>query len=116
MPEILKTMPEEVQNAIKAVNKETLNGTRDGLETTSDKLFLLSEIEVNGSVYFSNNFAEGARYAYYTDVNTQIMNASWWLRGPGKNNAIGFTQINTSGYMANGSAEYACGVVFGFCF
>ena len=116
MPEILKTMPEEVQNAIKAVNKETLNGTRDGLETTSDKLFLLSEIEVNGSVYFSNNFAEGARYAYYTDVNTQIMNASWWLRGPGKTNAIGFTQINQSGYMANGSAEYSCGVVFGFCF
>ena len=116
MPEILKTMPEEVQNAIKAVNKETLNGTRDGLETTSDKLFLLSEIEVNGSVYFSNNFAEGARYAYYTDLNSQIMNASWWLRGPGKNNAIGFTQINQSGYMANGSAEYSCGVVFGFCF
>ena len=120
MAEILNAMPSEVQNAIKAVNKETLNGTRDGLETTSDKLFLLSEIEVNGSVYFSNNFAEGSRYPYYT-VNSQIMNsgnkpASWWLRGPGKNNAIGFTQIVASGYMANGSAEYACGVVFGFCF
>ena len=121
MPAILSAMPSEVHNAIKAVNKETLNGTRDGLETTSDKLFLLSEIEVNGSVYFSNNFAEGSRYPYYTDLNSQIMNlgknpATWWLRGPGKNNAIGFTQINMSGYMANGSAEYACGVVFGFCF
>ena len=121
MPAILSAMPSEVQNAIKAVNKETLNGTRDGLETTSDKLFLLSEIEVNGSVYFSNNFAEGSRYPYYTDLNSQIMNlgknpATWWLRGPGKDNAIGFTQINRSGYMANGSAEYACGVVFGFCF
>ena len=120
MPAILSAMPSEVQNAIKAVNKETLNGSRDGLETTSDKLFLLSEIEVNGSVFFSNNFAEGSRYPYY-DVNSQIMNsgnkpASWWLRGPGKSNAIGFTQINASGYMANGSAEYACGVVFGFCF
>ena len=121
MAGILNAMPSEAQNAIKAVNKETLNGTRDGLETTSDKLFLLSEIEVNGSVYFSNNFAEGSRYPYYTDVNSQIMNsgnkpATWWLRGPGKSNAIGFTQINMSGYMANGSAEYACGVVFGFCF
>ena len=121
MANILSAMPSEVQNAIKAVNKETLNGTRDGLETTSDKLFLLSEIEVNGSVYFSNNFAEGTRYSYYTDLNSQIMNsgkypASWWLRGPGKTNDIGFTQINASGYMANGSAEYACGVVFGFCF
>ena len=121
MANILSAMPSEVQNAIKPVNKETLNGTRDGLETTSDKLFLLSEIEVNGSVYFSNNFAEGTRYSYYTDLNSQIMNnengpATWWLRGPGKNNAIGFTQINMSGYMANGSAEFACGVVFGFCF
>ena len=114
MPEILAAMP--VKDAIKAVNKETLNGTRDGLETTSDKLFLLSEIEVNGSVYFSNNFAEGSRYAFYTDLNSQIMNASYWLRGPGKTNAIGYTQINKSGYMANGSAEYASGVVFGFCF
>ena len=116
MPEILKTMPSEVQKAIKAVNKETLNGTRDGLETTSDKLFLLSEIEVNGSVFFSNNFAEGTRYAYYANGGSQIMGSTWWLRGPGKSNDIGYTQIITSGYMANGSAEYACGIVFGFCF
>ena len=114
MPEILASMP--VKDAIKAVNKETLNGTRDGLETTSDKLFLLSEVEVNGSVYFSNNFAEGKRYEFFTDVDSMKSNASYWLRGPGKNNNIGYTQINMSGYMANGSAEYACGVVFGFCF
>ena len=114
MAEILEVMP--VKDAIKAVNKETLNGTRDGLETTSDKLFLLSEVEVNGSVFFSNNFAEGSRYAYYANGGSQIMSATWWLRGPGKSNAIGYTQINMSGYMANGSAEYACGVVFGFCF
>ena len=114
MAEILEVMP--VKDAIKAVNKETLNGTRDGLETTSDKLFLLSEIEVNGSVFFSNNFAEGSRYAYYANGGSQIMSATWWLRGPGKSNNIGYTQINMSGYMANGSAEYACGVVFGFCF
>ena len=114
MAEILEVMP--VKDAIKAVNKETLNGTRDGLETTSDKLFLLSEVEVNGSVYFSNNFAEGSRYAFFGDVDSMKLNATYWLRGPGKSNAIGYTQINMSGYMANGSAEYACGVVFGFCF
>ena len=114
MPEILAAMP--VKGAIKDVNKETLNGTRDGLETTSDKLFLLSEIEVNGSVYFSNNFAEGSRYAFYTGLDSQIMNDSYWLRGPGMSNDVGFTQINGSGYMANGHAETASGVVFGFCF
>ena len=116
MLEILNAMPSEVKDKIKEVNKETLNGTRDGLETTSDKLFLLSEIEVNGSVYFSNNFEEGSRYAYYANGGSVIMSATWWLRGPGKNNALGYTQINQSGYMANGSAENPCGVVFGFCF
>ena len=116
MGKILSAMPDEVKNAITAVNKETLNGTRDGLETTSDKLFLLSEVEVNGSVYFSNNFAEGSRYAYFGDVDSMKLNATYWLRGPGKSNDIGYTQINMSGYMANGSAEYDCGVVFGFCF
>ena len=114
MSEILEVIP--VKDAIKAVNKETLNGERNDLETTSDKLFLLSEIEVNGSVFFSNNFAEGERYAYYANGGSTIMESTWWLRGPGKSNNIGFTQINKSGYMANGSAEYACGVVFGFCF
>ena len=114
MAEIFEVMP--VKDAIKAVNKETLNGTRDGLETTSDKLFLLSEVEVNGSVFFSNNFAEGSRYAFFGDVDSMKLNASYWLRGPGKSNAIGYTQINMSGYMGNGSAETACGVVFGFCF
>ena len=114
MAEILEVMP--VKDAIKAVDKETLNGTRDGLETTSDKLFLLSEIEVNGSVYFSNNFAEGSRYAFFGDVDSMKLNATYWLRGPGKSNDIGYTQIIMSGYMANGSAEIAAGVVFGFCF
>ena len=120
MVEILSVMPTEVQNAIKAVDKETLKGDGSGLETTSDKLFLLSLMECYGSTFYSNGYEEGKRYAYYETLEDRVMSSTWWLRGPGinngKNNGIGFTQINLSGYMANGDASYASGVVFGFCF
>ena len=120
MVEALAAMPIEVQNAVKAVDKLTLKGDASGLETTSDKLFLLSLFECYGSTFYSNGYEEGSKYEYYSSIDKRIMNATWWLRGPGvnngKNNGIGFTQINMSGYMANGSAEYASGVIFGFCF
>ena len=120
MVEILSAIPSEVQNAIKAVDKLTLKGDGSGLETTSDKLFLLSLYECYGSTFYSNGYEEGSKYAYYSNEDNRIMNATWWLRGPGinngKNNGIGFTQINMSGLMANGDASYASGVIFGFCF
>ncbi len=122
MAEILSVMPSEVSNAIKAVDKLTLKGDGSGLETTSDKLFLMSLIEVYGSTFYSNGYEEGSIYEYYSvnGIEKRMMNATWWLRGPGinngKNNGIGFTQINMSGYMANGDASTKVGVVFGFCF
>ena len=141
MAEILSVMPSEVQNAIKAVDKVSLNGTKSALETTSDKLFLLSEIEVNGSTYYSGGYVEGARYAYYVDqkvdskgnIISQIMKASpnkenkwtvsWYLRTPMNDKGdqtngwnTRFIAINGSGYMTNITAEIKSGLVFGFCF
>ena len=139
MAEILAAMPDEVKNAIKAVDKVSLNGSKDALETTSDKLFLLSEKEVNGSEYYSGGYVEGSRYAYYADqkwdsngnLSSQIMKASpnkenkwtvsWFLRTP-KNRPTEegyqtrFIIINGSGFMAANTAEIKSGVVFGFCF
>lgn len=123
MPEILAAMPSEVQNAIKAVDKLTLKGDKSGLETTSDKLFLLSEMEVNGSSYWSGGYAEGDRYdAFYNDPSSQVMisNGSYYLRTPknagNSGNDTSFIIINGSGYGTSSSAEYQMHVVFGFCF
>ena len=141
MAEILAAMPDEVKNAIKAVDKVSLNGSKDALETTSDKLFLLSEKEVNGTVYWSGNYAEGSRYAYYADqkwdsngnLSSQIMKASpnkenkwtvsWYLRTPKNDKGsetngwnTRFIAINGSGIPTNITAEIKSGVVFGFCF
>ena len=133
MAEILAAMPDEVKNAIKAVDKVSLNGSKSELETTSDKLFLLSEKEVNGSEYYSGGFEEGTRYAYYTNANSQIMKpspnkdnkwtVSWYLRTPKNDKGsetngwnTQFVGINGSGYMNALHADMKFGVVFGFCF
>ena len=136
MSKILSAMPNEVKGAIKAVDKVSLNGSKSDLETTSDKLFLLSEIEVNGSKYYSGGYVEGSRYAYYADqkmnsnwdVISQIMKpngltVSWYLRTPknDKGNQTNgwnttFMAINGSGIQTYITAECYAGVVFGFCF
>ena len=54
LPAILALMPTEVQNGIREVNKMTSAGSKsDTINTTADKLFLLSEIEIFGSVSYS---------------------------------------------------------------
>lgn len=51
LPAILALMPTEVQNGIREVNKLTSAGSKSAtINTTADKLFLLSEIEIFGSV------------------------------------------------------------------
>ena len=54
LPAILALMPTEVQNGIREVNKLTSAGNQSAtINTTADKLFLLSEIEIFGSVSYS---------------------------------------------------------------
>ena len=65
LPAILSQMPTEVQNGIREVNKLTSAGNQSAtINTTADKLFLLSEIEIFGSVSDSMS-GEGTQYDYY---------------------------------------------------
>ena len=49
-------MPTEVQNGIREVNQMTSAGSQSAtINTTADKLFLLSEIEIFGSVSYSKS-------------------------------------------------------------
>lgn len=62
LPAILARMPTEVQNGIREVNKLTSAGSQSAtINTTADKLFLLSEIEIFGSVRYSKS-GEGTQY------------------------------------------------------
>lgn len=121
LPAILALMPAEVQAAIKEVQKKTSAGNQSSsIQTTNDKLFLLSEIEIFGSTTFS--FAgEGTQYAYYQEGNSKVKNCSgsangWWERSPYSSHYGRFCFVYSAGSANWDYASYSFGVAFGFCF
>ena len=121
LPAILALMPTEVQNGIREVNKLTSAGSQSAtINTTADKLFLLSEIEIFGSVSYSKS-GEGTQYDYYKAGNSKVKkyNGSadyWWERSPYGGNSTRFCTVYGSGGADYGTASNAFGVAFGFCF
>jgi hypothetical protein len=124
MATLLNQLSSDLKSVLKFVNKVTSVGNNSsGLETTSDKLFLLSEIEVFGATRYSYA-GEGKQYEYYTAGNSTIkkVNGSayyWWERSPYSGDTIGFCCVGAGSNGASTSnysgASYSFGVSFGFC-
>jgi hypothetical protein len=121
---ILPLMPSEVQSSIRKVTKSTSKGSESStLIRTSDKLFLLSEIEVFNTTTASFN-GEGKQYEYYTKDGTTAKrkpNATsgiaWWLRSPVKDSAFRFITVAVSGKNTSQSnADNEFGMSYAFCF
>ena len=121
LPAILAKMPTDVQSGIREVNKLTSAGNQSAtINTTADKLFLLSEVEIFGSTTYSAA-GEGTQYDYYKAGNSKIKRrngsaAGWWERSPHDSNSRNFCMVLSSGYEDYNSANVAIGVAFGFCF
>ena len=121
LPAILALMPTEVQNGIREVNKLTSEGSQSStINTTADKLFLLSEIEIFGSVRYSKS-GEGTQYDYYSAGNSKVKNFSgsaysWWERSPMGSSSTAFCRVYSNGTTNNANASVSIGVAFGFCF
>lgn len=121
LPAILALMPTEVQNGIREVNKLTSAGSQSStINTTADKLFLLSEVEIFGSTSYSAA-GEGTQYDYYKAGNSKVKKlsgsaAAWWERSPYASNSAAFCLVISSGYANSNTASNAIGVAFGFCF
>lgn len=121
LPAILALMPTEVQNGIREVNKLTSAGSQSAtINTTADKLFLLSEIEIFGSVSYSKS-GEGTQYDYYKAGNSKVkkFNGSantWWERSPLASDSTFFCLVSSPGSAYYRNASLAYGVAFGFCF
>lgn len=121
MSEFLGQLGEDLQSVIKPVNKlVSIGDNTSTIETVSDKLFLLSEVEIFGSTTYS--FAgEGSQYDWYKAGNTRVkkVNGSediWWERSPYSGGTKYFCYVNSPG----GDADYnyasdSRGVSFGFC-
>ena len=122
LPSILTKMPSDVQTAIKEVNKKTSAGNQSTtINTTADKLFLLSEIEVHGQATKSVS-GEGQQYAYFSNGGSKIKTLNskatiWWLRSPNKSNSTAFCDVGAQGQadatVAAPSGNY--GAAFAFC-
>ena len=84
-------MPAEVVAALKAVTKKTTaGGASSAIDTTEDTLFLLSEIEVQGTRTHSPIAGEGTQYAYYQTAANRKKNRAWYLRSPRLNSTTCF--------------------------
>lgn len=121
MPALKALMPAEVQAGIRPVNKLTSAGNQSSsIVTTSDELFLPSEVEIFGSTSYS--FAgEGTQYEYYQAGNSKVKNQngsanSWWERSPFSGDSASFCPVRSRGTAGASYASSLYGVAFCFCF
>ena len=121
LPTRLALMPAEVQNGIREVNKLTSAGDQSfTINTTADKQFPLSEIEIFGIVTNSKS-GEGTQYAYYKAGNSKKKHLSgystvWWTRSPRGSRSTGFCCVDSGGAAGWYASSNAFGVAFAFCF
>lgn len=124
LPAILALMPSEVQAGIREVNKLTSAGRKSStINTTADKLFLLSGIEIFGST-FNTKKGEGSQYAYYSAGNSKVKKMKsrefetcyWWTRSPVGDRSDTFCVVSNVGGNDLLYASQAHGVAFAFCF
>lgn len=140
MSTLFSQLPADLQKVIKAVNKPASAGSQStDITVSSDKLWLLSVIELTGDANAPANAApynqEGAQYEYYKTVKDGTGTASntanpdrvkylsngdgaacvWWLRSPIATSATCFYYVYSAGYMRSYVASNAYGVSFGFC-
>ena len=129
MATLLTQLPSDLQSVIKQVNKKaTVGGTSTSITTSSDKLWLLAEVEVDGTTE-AGYVDEGEQYEYWKTVKDGTVRADrikylsngsgsangWWLRSPSIPFTTNFRPISTQGGLDSNDANYNYGVCFGFC-
>lgn len=126
---MLKSVPVELQSALKTVTKYT-NNTGNSTDSsavtaTTDYFFLLSEREIFGKVTYGNAYEAHYQhqYAYYAVGNSKVkyrhditgIAARWWLRSPRVSSSNRFVSVYTDGAVANYAANGSLGFAPGFC-
>lgn len=124
IPTLLALLPDEWQAVIKNVDKKTANGggkNYSATNTTSESLFLLSEIEIFETVtYAQDGDNEGSQYEFYANGGSKIkkindVGTNWWGRSCYYSSINNFCAVKYDGNDITGSAGSAWGVSFAFC-
>nr|DAP62528.1 MAG TPA: hyaluronidase [Caudoviricetes sp.] len=129
MATLLSQLPSDLQGVIKQVNKKaTAGGASTSITTSADKLWLLAEVEVDGTT--SAGYAdEGEQYEYWKTVKDGTVAAdrikylsngsgsayNWWLRSPYVSSSADFRNFGSTGIVNYYNAYITRGVSFGFC-
>lgn len=116
-------LPNTTQSMIKNVDKKTSAGNQSStINTDSDKVFLLSEIEIFGTTSYSAS-GEGSKYPYF-DTASNIYkkpsedtynSAFWWERSPYVSDSERFCFVNRGGGASRNAASNAYGLAPAFC-
>lgn len=130
LPSILKTLPQEWQDVIVTVNKNSAAGGKsDIVDTSENTLFLLSEIEMFGTTTAQNGVDEGVVYEYwngktdadrikYRDSDSDgVVDSAivYFLRSSIANNTALQCVVNKYGAISNTSAKNGSGLSYAFC-
>ena len=123
-PAFLTALPTAWQNVIVAITKYSDN-TGGGsniasyVTSTSDKIFLLSEFEVQGTRSYANSAEKNyqLQYTYYANGNSKVKykhnatttTCSWWLRSVYSGSSTYFCLVNTGGSASYAYANYSYG-------
>ena len=127
---IIAAIPAALRAVLKSVTKYTDNTgggnpSANNVTATTDYFFLLSELEVFGSISRANpnEASKQAQYAYYSAGNSKIKYkhngtaaaAIWWLRSPSTTTSNVFVDVTTGGTVDINIAYYSLGFAPGFC-
>jgi hypothetical protein len=118
-------LPSYFKNLVKSVDKLTSAGNQSSIiNTDSDYCFLLSEIEIFGSVTYSK-VGEGSQYAWFANAtanryklpkwNSSSVSDLWWERSPRGSVSISFCIVDIVGLADYYSASGAFGLAPAFC-
>ena len=128
-PAFLAALPTAWQNIIAACTKYSDNtgggsNTASYVTATSDKIWLLSEMEVQGTRSYANSAEANyqKQYDYYRNGNSKVKYqhtattsaCTWWLRSVYASNTFIFCLVNTDGSASSGSAYISRGFAPGF--
>lgn len=129
MATLFSQLPSDLQSAIKQVNKKaTAGGKSTSIMTSADKLWLLAEVEVDGTT--DAGYAdEGIQYEYWKTVKDGTVAADrikylsngsgspnyWWIRSPSLSYTTYFGSFTNAGGISSSGASSVRGVSFVFC-
>lgn len=129
MAMLLSQLPSDLQSVVKQVNKKATAGSKStSITTSADKLWLLAEVEVDGTT-LAGYADEGEQYEYWKTVKDGTVAADrikylsngsgsagvWWLRSPYVSVLTYFRYFTSTGVVSGDGASRTCGVSFCFC-